>query len=217
MTRKKKPSGQKRGRPRSIGEIRRQPGNRKPRKVILIICEGEKTEPLYFEALKRDLRISSVNIQIIPNQGAPISIVKRAKKEKTRLSAGDEVWCVFDVEEKFQNKTFPEAVLLAQKADIGLAVSNPAFEYWYLLHFECTDRSFTNANEIIKALYKYLPKYKKSLNIYEDIKDKTEIAIERASNLRAKMASPLGEKTFPNPSTHVDKLVAKILKLARQG
>ena len=209
MTRTKKPSGHKLGKPRPVRSLQRRQGHKRPGKVILIVCEGEKTEPIYFDALKRDVRLPSLGIRIIPDQGSPISIVKRAIREKTELSPGDKVWCVFDVEQENKNETFPKAVSLAKKSGINLAVSNPAFEYWYLLHFRRTGRVFMNAREVITQLKKYLPKYEKNIDVYPDLKDKTNAAIKNAFELRT--LSPDDRGDYPNSSTNVDILASEIL------
>lgn len=50
---------------RENASLRRQRKNpREPYDVVLIVCEGSKTEPAYFTALKNELRLSSANISI---------------------------------------------------------------------------------------------------------------------------------------------------------
>jgi hypothetical protein len=48
----------------------------------------------------------------------------------------DECWCVFDVEWPQNHPHLREAVQLAKDNGIRLAVSNPCFELWLILHFE---------------------------------------------------------------------------------
>ena len=211
LVRKKKPSGRKRGDPRYLRDLRRIPGKRIPWKVIVIVCEGEKTEPLYFGAIRQSLRMPSLNIRIVPGQGAPISIVNRAIEEKKCTTKYDDVWCVFDVEQIANNTSFLEAVDKARRAKINLAITNPAFEYWYLLHFFRTDRPFINAEQVIGQLKKYLPKYDKSISVYESIRDKTDTAIANACELR-KISEEEWEN-WSNSSTGVDKLLTRIMEI----
>lgn len=215
MARKKKPSGRKIGKSRSIKELRRIVGAKKPAKVILIVCEGKKTEPLYFKDMRISLRLPSLNVQIVPDQGAPISIVNRAIEEKKYVSKGDEIWCVFDVEQLAHNSSFFEAVEKARKHKLKLAVSNPSFEYWYLLHFECTNRPFLNASEVEKQLKTYIPHYAKGTSVYTDLQSKTSDAIDNANKLR--INSNDDWENFPNPSTSVDNLVISIAKISNNG
>ncbi len=213
MARKKKPSGLKIPRSRSLSDFKRKRGFRTPKKVLVIVCEGKKTEPIYFRSIRNKLRIPTLSVKVIPDQGAPISIVERAIQEKSYISEGDDVWCVFDVERLGTNPTFADAISRAHGAKINLAITNPAFEYWFLLHFECTDRPFMDANHVIDQLHEYLPNYQKNIDVYEDIKDNTKTAIENAVKLRKRSVDSWRE--FPNPSTRVDKLVLEIFKLTR--
>lgn len=48
---------------------------------------------------------------------------------------GDQLWCVFDCDDN-KDSELQAAILYAEKHGYKIAYSNPAFEYWYLLHFE---------------------------------------------------------------------------------
>jgi hypothetical protein len=123
----------------------RSVGGRRPRKTLLVFCEGKSTEPEYLSALKQEPSIreaASVKIQwrkqtigITP----PLLLVQEAAKERNRASAVsaeiDEVWCVFDVEWPRNHPNLHQALALAQSNDIKVAVSNPCFELWLALHF----------------------------------------------------------------------------------
>jgi len=211
LARKKKPSGvkQKHGRPRTVRELHRKPGRKSPNKTIVVLCEGKKTEPNYFHSIRREYRLPSLNVQILPEKGAPTGLVKEAIREKRRLNDNrDEVWCVFDVEQETNKPIFRKAIAVARAADINLAVSNPSFEYWYLIHFERTDRPFLNAKDVIEQLVRHLPDYEKNAHVYSKLKDRTAMAIQNAGYLRNCADQPWNE--FPNPSTTVDSLVTNI-------
>ncbi len=210
LARTPKPSGRKTGKSQSVKDLSRVRGYKTPKKVIVVVCEGEKTERLYFETMRQNLRIPSLSLKVIHDQNAPISVVNRAVREKTDLQTGDEVWCIIDVEQKGTNPTFSQAVNIARISKLNLAITNPAFEYWYLLHFECTDQPFMNADKVTAQLKKYLPNYEKVVD-YNDIGDKTETAIENARKLRKN--SENNWRNFPNSSTGADELVDAILKM----
>ena len=55
----------------------------------------------------------------------------------------DEFWCVFDVEWPKNHPNLREALDLARRNDIKLAVSNPCFELWLVLRFQ-DHRSFVD-------------------------------------------------------------------------
>jgi hypothetical protein len=112
MSRGKASNRQNRVKPfRSISSFERISSQRQPRQCLLIVCEGEETEPIYFEALRRELRLTLVEVQIEAPGSAPITIVDhaverremQAREAKRTARKGmfgqpsfDEVWCVFD-------------------------------------------------------------------------------------------------------------------------
>ncbi|MBI1882343.1 MAG: RloB domain-containing protein [Chloroflexi bacterium] len=225
---KNKPSGRQKGRERfrSNASFDRRPGHRPPRQCFLIVCEGAQTEPNYFESLCRELKLQPlVEVQVEGQGAAPISVVNRAlirREEREREAKAaqrksqfgappfDEVWCVFDVEKPDKNPSFQQAVSKARSNKLELAISNPAFEYWYLLHFKETTQPFADATELIQALKdkNCLPNYEKNLNVCNILFPYTDTAIERADRLLAH--HPDAGNDFPNPSTLIYRLVKKL-------
>lgn len=68
---------------------RRKP-TRKAKDTVLIVCEGEKTEPNYFEELKRDLGLSNMDIVIYGKEcdSDPMSVVRHALAECKKADHG---------------------------------------------------------------------------------------------------------------------------------
>ena len=87
----------------------RRPPFREPLPIILIVCEGKKTEPEYFRGFVNACQNPRVKIEIAPEHGVPRTLVESArgpKKEAETAASrqGDEtvydsVWCVFDVDD----------------------------------------------------------------------------------------------------------------------
>lgn len=93
------------------------------------------TEPAYIEALKQldqIRRSATIRVEVRRPHGVPFSLVKAAVKHVGNEEI-DQVWCVFDVESP-PHPNLVEAVALAERHDVRLAVSNPCFELWLLLH-----------------------------------------------------------------------------------
>lgn len=206
------------GQPRSINDYRRMPGRKHPRKVVIVVCEGHKTEPNYFNSLRQKYRLSNLDVRIVADQGAAISVVKRAlseinEKKKSRESI-DEIWCVFDTENPNENPSFLPAIERARRARINLAVSNPAFEYWYFIHFDQSSRPFANGQDMKRALKTHIPDYDESANVFPKLDGLTQTAINNADILRKRSVDSWD--LFPNPSTGVDKLVAEIIEMANE-
>ncbi|HQQ97644.1 MAG TPA: RloB family protein [Cyclobacteriaceae bacterium] len=109
------------------------------RAYFLIVCEGEKTEPNYFEGLKNDLPPQSVHIEIDGQGRNTLDLVKFAIERRQRLGRKlDRTWVVFDKDD-FSADSFNSAISLANQEGINTAWSNQAFELWYVLHFHYLD------------------------------------------------------------------------------
>lgn len=109
---------------------------------MLVVCEGEITEPLYFKEFSQWCRNPRVEVRLEGPSGVPLTLVGRAKElkrkaeEDARIEKDDnllyeEVWCVFDVDE---HPNVVAARQLAKDNGLRLAMSNPCFELWLLLH-----------------------------------------------------------------------------------
>jgi len=73
------------------------------RTYFLIVTEGEKTEPIYFESFKRKLPRGLLDTIKLIGEGANTeTVVKKAISERDKRNADptrpdfDEVWAVFD-------------------------------------------------------------------------------------------------------------------------
>lgn len=111
---------------------------RKRKPIIYIICEGKETETLYF----KHFRSRNCLVDIIPissKHKAAEYLVKHAKSLISQADYypkdGDQLWCVFDCDDN-KDSELQAAISYAEKHGYKIAYSNPAFEYWYLLHFE---------------------------------------------------------------------------------
>ena len=199
----------------------RHPGSRKPRKRILVVCEGEVTEPQYLEQFRRSRRNHLVVLEISDKHGVPRTLVDRAKEVKNDAAkrarrehddnlAFDEVWCVFDVDD---HPHIPEACDKAKANNIRLAVSNPSFELWLLLHF-CDNPGGQHRTKIAKQLKKHVPNYHKHI-VFSDFAGGYKEAYRRAHQMQAQ-ANKDGEP-YRNPTTGVFALTQSIADSAHDG
>lgn len=78
-------------------------------------------------------RNTALNIEIHPERGAPLTLVEMAVV-RGRDDEVDECWCLFDVEWPQHHPHLAKAMALAEKNGVHLAISNPCFELWLLLH-----------------------------------------------------------------------------------
>jgi len=213
---------------RTIDSLKRPDPRRQPRKSMLIVCEGQETEPRYFTSLKAMYKLKLVEIEIIGKGETPITVVNRAltmqeEREKDAEKDGfftgskfDEVWCVFDREGNHQSPSFHQAVNKALANKLELAISNPSFEFWFIIHFEQTTKPFQNASDVIPHLKKHIPNYQKNLEVCNKIFHLTEDAIKHSEWILNSHKENSAE-SYPNPSTEVHMLVKKLKAMTKYG
>jgi hypothetical protein len=125
---------------------------------ILVVCGGVRTEPDYFEGMKSSYRNPAVKIIVRKAGVSPVELVELAMSVRDRDNDSfDEVWCVCDVDDF----DLTAAVGLAARNDVRLAVSNPCFEVWLLLHFEECMAAMTGYEQLRRRLAKHIPDYDK--------------------------------------------------------
>lgn len=214
-------------------ERKRKQEIRSKRLYFLIVCEGEKTEPLYFEAFKNDLPKGVLENSIIEIEGEgknTLSLVERVIKmrEKRERASGrsyDQTWAVFD-RDSFSSQNFNNAIFRARAAEpeVFCAWSNEAFELWYLLHFEFYQDAASRDDyqgRLEKAIsqkqgspFKYAKNDPEIYNLLKEFGDQQQ-AIAWAENLEALHH---GEKFADhNPCTLVYKLVRELTSLENYG
>mgnify|MGYP000985469291 FL=1 len=187
---------------------------REPRPRLLIVCEGRRTEPNYFEGFRRENR--NIIIMICESPGkTPMQIVRYAKERADEMQigkvAGDSAWCVFDVDE-CTDKDMRRAIENAGRM-LRLAVSNPCFEFWFLLHYTYFDRRMDTCREVITELRRYIPSYEKSRDHFDLLRPMTSTAVDNAEGLERGRRG-MGLEPYSrgaNPCTGVHHLVTEIL------
>lgn len=196
-------------------DLKRRKPSREPKARFLVFCEG-KTEQRYLEQIRHLWRC---NLRIEGEACAtPKTLVEKAAKKKraaTRLAKQDpseafqQVWCVFDIDE---HPYIPESKDQAKANGIRVAISNPCFELWALLHFQ--DQSAHIERGPLQSLCRELmPGYRKQLPI-DALDPLYRDARERAAALD-EWQRRQGRVDFPNPSTGVHLLMEELWRLSR--
>ena len=199
--------------------LRRRAARLEPRKRILIVCEGEKTEPGYLKTLRIEEKIHLLEIEVVEAAGVPKTLVECAVSKKREAErAGrrdptmkyDEVWCIFDVD---AHPNLPEALQQARDNGVHVALSNPCFELWVLLHFQ-EQTAWIDRHSAQSACRGHIPGLRKDIS-YVDLKDRYQEAVGRARRLdeRQRRDGQHGE----NPTTWVYLLTERLLALSREA
>ncbi|WP_165157604.1 RloB family protein [Parabacteroides sp. ZJ-118] len=128
---------------------------------VLIVCEGTKTEPNYFEAFsERQRGIIVYDVEVKGLGRGTKDVVEKAIELKNKNNY-DRVWAVFDKDD-IPAKDFNRAIEEGQNNDVEVAWSNEAFELWYLYHFHnvTTGVSRKDYEEKISVAVNASPRYK---------------------------------------------------------
>ena len=209
---------------RDARSLKRRQARRSPYDMVLIVCEGEKTEPNYFRALIDDLQLNTANVRIAKNTAgsSPRNVVDTARKTYKKEQDYDAVYCVFD---KDQHPSYVEALDIIRREQrrkkkrcpIHAITSIPCFEFWILLHFTFTTKGFDSGHgsicgNVISDLKRFLPDYEKGeTNTYQIIKDRIPKAISNAKKTAAYCKS-CGTDT---PSTEMYSFVEYLQQLKK--
>lgn len=222
----------------SKSSLKRGKQLREEYELIAIVCEGTKTEPFYYDDVKKVERLPSANIFVTGDCGSdPLSVVKhgiylyeKSVAEKNPSTLYDIVFCVID---RDAHQTFNAALDYAvqynrkkNKAIIFPIKSYPSFEIWYLFHFLYTRQVFVKTptksagqrcKEALNTEWKKVFKedYEKShADIYKKLKSKNLIVEGIKNSSRALVDA---DKTNEmNPSTEAHLLLEFLLSIIDQ-
>jgi hypothetical protein len=214
----------RRNRTRSETDLRRGGPTRRPRECILVVCEGLETEPNYLKSLRSAIGLSTLDVEIVGEGAEIISVVAEAIRqaeerasaalESNRLAPYDEVWCVVDTERKPDNPSWDRGVNRANSNGLKLTWSNPCFEFWLLLHFERTGRSFDGFAKVRPALVKHIKHYEKSMDCFERLAPRIPTAIENSKHIHRAQWQNTPRPMDCNPATTVPELVERLIDVA---
>jgi hypothetical protein len=174
----------------------------KPR--FAIVGDGE-TEKIYFSDVKDTDRPD--DFDLFPS--LPAKKGDYAKVLNSAIALAEEYMRAFALIDKDalindgKEKEYQAARQAAETKGVVVLEVGPCFEFWLLLHFVATSRSFTRCDEVVEALRKpgRIPGYEKSqkflvkARLYANYKDRIPFAIRSAKKLR--MDRPEGNPYYP--------------------
>ncbi len=186
----------------------------------LIVCEGKKTEPNYFNGLKRKIneRYGNKVDVLIPNidvKGTGMntaSLVKYTQKTVNHANkVYGQVWVVFDKDD-YNDEQFDSAI---KNCDYNVAWSNPNFELWLLAHFKKVNR-YISKDDVLQELSKEFQKKglgdytKNDINIFDKVtsEGKLHTAIKNCEYMEE--LNKDGQASQRNPMTKVYKIVDEL-------
>jgi hypothetical protein len=204
--------------------LRRDAEKREAYDLVLIVCEGGKTEPKYLQELRDAFKLSTANIRIAGDEcgSSPRSVVDYALTTYRKEKKYNRVFCVFD---KDRHPSYNEALERIRTARMGKGdtieaiTSVPCFEVWILLHFGYTTKAFGSTGSsgsicasVIKALKKHISVYDKGTGgLFSSLMERLPDAMIHASQL----VKHTEESGSDNPSTKMHQLVGYLRDLKK--
>lgn len=163
---------------------------------ILKVCEGENTEPSYFN----QFRLSSAKVKSVGEGYNTISLVNRAV-ELSQQHNFDQVWCVLDKDDSSDND-FNKAIQIAKINNFEIAYPNQAFEYWLILNFIDHQGGGMHRNDYDDKINSFLKPYKVKYDgngskiVGEDIFELLDEIDEKTKNKRVDLAIVRAERNY---------------------
>lgn len=215
--------------PRERVELFRLSNARPKEKIIVLAYEGNNTEPQYFEAIKEHNRFNDDLIYLVSlrrsktdTNSAPRHVfnkLKRESKDEYNFASSDELWMIID-RDRWPN--IQQIFTFCQdEGNFYLALSNPCFEFWLLLHLKDIKDFTENELKLIFRNRKVSSKktYLKQLigkllpDGYNESKIKPERFLPAVDDAiyRAKTLDDISEDYPTKLGSHVYKLVDKLL------
>lgn len=138
------------------------------------------------------------------------------------VDGGDSVWVVADGDVNYRNPDLvtakdgqlARARKMAEAKGIQIAISNPCFEFWYLLHFQYTTRFLKDYPAVKAMLTVHLPDYEKSNDVCALLIEHTCTAIKNAKKVEQYQIYNNANLPFSigvNPFTDVYHLVESLI------
>lgn len=198
---------------------------RAPYERVLIVCEGEKTEPHYLTELRDHYGLNTANIEVDGECGSsPMSVFRHAQQRYDDSvysgDAYDRVYCVIDKDKHTDYQQALDAIANAQPAECFYAINSvPCFEYWVLLHFVYTTQPFhaTGTKSVCDCVGEKLrecclPGYnKKDKGLFAQLLPQLEFA--KANAIRSLKEAERNHTD--NPSTRIHELVDYLQNLLK--
>ena len=160
-----------------------------PPPYMYIVSEGTKTEPNYILGMAKAINAkyydysSCSRIIVKGTRKNTKGLLRYARKQVEReFPQANVVWLVYDKDDfpldNFDNTEY-SAENKEDKRIYKVAWSNECIELWFLLHFQ--ELTVNIGREKYRDILKNKFGYEKNMsNIYELLRDKTEIAVKRA-------------------------------------
>lgn len=197
-------------------EQRKRNCNKRQRKSIVAIgCEGKnKTETIYLKNFSsRECIIKFSTGNHTDPVGMAKDLINYINEEDIKTEYGDKIYLLIDTDiNKKKQEQINKAKAICEKNGIELITSTPTFEYWYILHYGYTAKVYKSSQQAKDEIKAKINDYFEGMDIYNNIADKTDIAIINAKKVEKYQISNghAIDSEDANPHTSVYKVVEEL-------
>jgi hypothetical protein len=175
----------------------RRPAFRQARRRHLVV--GGLAEASYLTGLYASAGNPAVMVRHAPDPIVPAHLIAMADEHRAgHRDDVDEAWVLLDGEDL----DWPAVSAHADEAGVRLAVSNPCFETWLLLHFHDRPPHHANRDATLRLLRRHLPDYDPRRLDFTDFADGLAGAVERARPLALRFETELAGTGAPPPNPY---------------
>lgn len=215
--------------PREREDLFRESNSLEKEKIIVLAFEGNDTEEIYFDEFKSSdifddaliflhiLKRPKTNTNSAPNH--VFNKLKKEAKDEYNFKDTDELWMIIDTD---RWKNIPDIISECKKqSNMFVAVSNPCFEFWLLLHIkdiaEYDERELSlilNNAKVSKKKNYVDSKITEILGFYNKSNPKPELFLPTV-DFAIKQAKKLDTNNYEYPEnlgSHVYKVIEKLKK-----
>lgn len=162
---------------------------------VTILGEG-LTEQYYFTHIRT---LFDYHYTIKPYYFSVTSLVEMDKKIAEAITDGGFAIAAFDADVAHRNEAEKKKLesirrKYATKKNVVLCDSLTSIEYWFLLHFENTNRHFKDSAATENELRKHIPEYEKKAKFLEELKWVSDLCADGKLELANNRAKFFGEK-----------------------
>ena len=172
--------------------------------LIVVATEDARATPMYLRELAKHpkYRSSFIEVKVLERLALTDSAPKAVKavlddyKRDTDLGDGDELWLVIDID-NWKERMLADVCRECAQSNYFTAISNPAVELWFLLHFEDisslpkerqeeflqNSKKGKRRTALERAIIEHIGEYSKGSLKVEPYFELTERAIEHSKKL----------------------------------
>lgn len=173
---------------------RRIENRKQQQRSVTILGEG-LTEQYYFTHIRS---LFGFHYTIKPYFFSVTSLTEMDKKIAEAITDGGIAIAVFDADVAHRNEAEKKKLetirkKYASKKNVVLCDSLTSIEYWFLLHFENTNKFFKDSAATEKELCKYIPEYEKKTKFLQDLKWVSDLCSEAKLEQAKERAKSFGK------------------------